>query len=67
MDEPDPTEVYLVSGEPRQACIVCSPSAERLVDSLTEGTFTLCAAHLLRAHVYGNDRDGSETLRPVPG
>lgn len=60
----DVTEVYLVGGRSSR-CLVCNPSPELLVDSLRDGTFRLCADHLLRAHVHGNTLDGERSLRPL--
>jgi hypothetical protein len=62
----DVSEVYLVPSRGAARCLVCTPSAEALVDALREGAFTLCAAHLLRAHVHGNDEDGVPSLGPLP-
>ena len=62
----DVSEVYLVPSRGAARCLVCTPSAEALVDALREGAFTLCRAHLLRAHVHGNEEDGVPTLHVPP-
>ena len=58
----DVSEVYLVPSRGAARCLVCTPSVEALIDALREGAFTLCTAHLLRAHVHGNEADGVPTL-----
>jgi hypothetical protein len=62
---PDVNEVYLLPSRGSPRCIVCHPSAEALVDGLREGAFALCPAHLLRAHVHGNEEDGAPSLRKL--
>lgn len=62
MDEP--LEVYLLSGHSRR-CILCEPSAEKLVGGLYGDGFTLCPEHILRVRAVAMDEAGERILRAI--
>lgn len=61
----DATEIMLIGVERDEACIACVFTVERLAESLSDGRFTLCVAHLLRFRVHNDSLFGERSLRAV--
>ncbi|KKL92658.1 hypothetical protein LCGC14_1882510 [marine sediment metagenome] len=59
-------EVYLIPAERHTDCLVCSDSAEPLVELLHSGIVRLCIAHLAETQQRADAAEGMH-LQPVEG
>lgn len=64
-DSDDASEIMLIGVKHDEQCIACVFTVERLAESLSDGRFTLCVAHLLRFRVHNDAIFGERSLRAV--